>query len=185
MKKIMLFLLLVSSTYAESPKTYLGASFGYLNENFTNADAQASMNSMKFKAGYGERKAYAVEFSLDYAQSKAKIFSSSNNVSSDGDRYGLNIDLVKGFDFDVYVLPFVKAGFGAGRMRVDRELQDKLSYGAFSVGAGFLIPINEHFDLEVVCDYKKTSYEKINLISSQIRYESNLNVLYFGFNTRF
>jgi len=185
LKKIILFLLLVSSLYSDA-KLYLGSSVGYFTEDFNNdIDAQSSTTIGRFKAGYGVREAYAIEFTLDYVQNRSKIFSSSNTQEFDGDKYGLNIEFVKAFDYDIFILPFLKAGFGTGFLDIQRETQNILHYGSYNVGVGSFIPISEHFDFEIGYDYKFLSYEAIDIVAKQVRYESNVNIFYFGFNVRY
>lgn len=185
LKKILLFLLLLPSLYADA-QIYIGAGAAAFSEDFNNGvEAKGSAKSAKFKIGYGDRAAYGVEFSLDYVQTESKIFSSSNAVSSDGNRYGINVELVKAFDFDIYVLPFFKAGFGTGFLDINRETQKSLRYGSYNLSFGTLLPINKNLDFELSYDYKYTSYEAIDTISEKIRYESNVNTAYFGFNIRY
>ena len=180
MKKIILFLLLISSLYAEA-KLYVGFGYGMYDENFIEGNkAQSSSRLMKIKAGYGDRNAYAIEFSIDKLKNESNIFS-----QSDSDKTGLNIELIKAFDFHKYINPFFKAGFGAGYFKIDRELQDTLNYGSFNLGLGCFIPLNEHFDIELTYDYKYITYEAIDTIAEKISYNSYLNALYFGFNVRF
>jgi len=175
----MLFVLLSASLYAES-KIYLGVNYGNLNENFNNSKAESSSDALKIEIGYGIREAYAIEFSAEAIENKANIF--SNN---DGKKYNFNIELVKSFDYDLYLLPYMKAGFGAGYLEIERELQTKLNYGSFNLELGVLLPINEHYDFELGYSYKSISYESIDTIATQVTLESNLNTLYFGFNIRY
>ena len=184
MKKI-IFLLLVSISLYSDAKTYLGLNYGQLNENFTTEDAKTSSQFVTLKAGYGLREAYAVEIYLEYAKNESKIFSSDPSVSVDGDKYSINVELVKTFDLDIYVLPFIKAGFGAGFLTIDRTLDDKLSFGSFNAGTGVYIPLTDNFDFELGYKYKSFSYEALDLISSKIIHESESSSVYFGFNVRY
>jgi len=180
LKKIILFSLLLTSLYSDA-KIYMGASGGYLNETFNDAaDTSGSAEMAKFKIGYGVREAYAVEFSLDYLKNESNIFSTTGE---DGDKFGLNVELVKAFDFDTIVIPYFKAGFGAGYFDISHAKKSSLNYGSFNLGLGFFIPINEHFDFEIGYDYKYVSYEKIETSSADIN--SNMNGAYAGFNVRF
>ncbi len=180
MKKIILFSLLLTSLYSDA-KIYMGASAGYFNENFTNdLDASNSSTQATIKVGYGLQKAYAIEFSVDWVENKSNIFS-----ENDGDKYALNIEFVKAFDLHKYINPFFKAGFGAGNLTVDRELQDRLNFGSFNLAAGTFIPINEHFDFEIGYSYRYLTYEKIDTVVNNISYESHVNVIYTGLNVRF
>jgi opacity protein-like surface antigen len=184
LKKIILFLLLYSSIYADS-HPYLGLSVGAYNEKFTEFEAISSSQTATLKAGYGDIKAYAVEFSFEYANNKSKIFSSSADTAHDSDKYGLNVNLLKSFDFDIYVLPFVKVGFGTGFLKIDRALQKNLSYGSFNAAIGTFLPLNETIDLELGYEYRHVSYEKIDTVVDKISYGSNLNMAYMGLNYRF
>lgn len=185
MKKILLLLVMISSLYSEA-QFYIGANYGTFNESL-NGDLEAYNVSQTttFKMGYAERETYGIEFSLDYTPNDSKIFSSSENVQTDGDKYGLNVSLSKAFDYDIYILPFVKAGFGAGFFDIDRVLDDKLYYGSFNIGAGILLPVNDNFDFELGYDYRYTSYEAIDMVAKKELFTSNIGIAYFGFNIRY
>jgi len=180
LNKIILFLLLTVSIYADA-KFYIGTSYGTFYESFDgDTSAYSSSNTATLKAGYSQRETYGIELSLDYTKNKSNIFS-----ADDGDRYGLNVSLTKAFDYDIYILPFIKAGMGAGFMNIDRNTDDKLYYGAFSIGGGVLFPVNDNFDFEVAYDYRYNSYEAINMISEKLLYSSDINIISFGFNFRY
>ena len=183
LKKLLLFLLLMSSLYSQS-QFYIGTGIGAYNESFdTDNDISLSTSIATFKVGYGDRKNYAIELILDYMPNKSKIFSSSGTY--DGDRYGFNLALVKAFDFDIYALPFVKAGFGSGFMKIDRAMQTKLSYGSYNIAAGMLLPVNKTFDIELGYEYRYVSYQAINTIAQRVQYNAHANSVYGGINIRF
>jgi opacity protein-like surface antigen len=182
LKKLLLSTLLLSSLYAES-KIFLGTSYGYYSESLTRTDSSetsGSSNMLSIKAGYGDVKAYAIEFSLDYIDNKDALFS-----QNDGEKYGLNVDLLKAFDFDIYILPYIKAGFGAGIL--DTELNDgSFKYGSFNLGLGTFIPINDSLDLELGYNYRYLTYEKDNdTTTNEATPTSHINLIYLGINTRF
>lgn len=175
-----MLLLLFTALYSDA-KIYVGSNYGYLYETFDdNTNAQSSSDMARIKIGYGDREAYAIEFSLNYVNNQSKIFS-----YNDSKKYGLNVGFTKAFDFDIYVNPFFKAGFGAGFLDIQRELQKKLNYGSFNLGLGIFIPIDEYFDFELGYDYQSISYESIDIIVEKKRFSSNVNIIYFGFNVRF
>ncbi len=183
LKKLLFFLLFTSSLYSQS-LLYIGTSIGAYHESFdTDDDISLSTSIANFKIGYGNRKNYAIEFILDYMPNKSKIFSSSGTY--DGDRYGFNIALVKAFDFDIYALPFIKAGFGSGYMKINRNMQRKLSYGSYNVAAGMFLPINATLDVELGYEYRYVSYQSINTISQSLQYDAHANSVYCGINIRF
>lgn len=184
MKILLLFFLLLSSLYAKS-SIYIGTNTGIYHESFNKVKASSSGEIATFQVGYGDRKAYAVEFSLDYSQNSAKVFSSSTDVSKDGDRYGLNISLLKAFDFNIYALPFVKVGFGTGTFDIKRTLQKSLTYGTFNFTLGTFLPLSQHFDAEVGYEIRETSYESIDTIATKTSYGSLINIAYMGINYRF
>lgn len=180
MKKILLITLLISSLFAEA-KIYMGVGGGFVNESFNNEDkTNASSEMARLKIGYGDIKAYAVEFSFDYLKNDKNVFSTTGE---DGDKFAINIELVKAFDFDIFINPFFKTGFGAGFFDISDPNASSLNYGSFNLGLGFFIPINEIFDIEVAYDYKHVSYKKVSDRDKAIN--SNMNGAYLGINARF
>lgn len=184
MKKIILFLLLISSLYAEA-RVYLGMSGGFYNETFTTLEASNSGTMATLKVGYGDIKSYAVEFSIDYAKNNSKIFSAPNSLSNDGNKYGFNVSLLKSFDWDIYILPFIRVGFGSGFLDIDRVLQKSLSYGSFQGSIGSFIPLSDNFDVELGYEIRSTSYEGIDTITQKTSESSLSNIAYIGVNYRF
>ena len=182
MKKLLPLLLLFSSLLFAEAKIYLGAGYAYNSETvkYNSSEDTISNNALRLKIGYGDRKAYAVELSLDYVDNKSSIFD-----SGDGKKYGFNVELLKAWDFDIYVNPFVKAGFGAGYLETPADLNNgSLTYGSWNLGTGIFIPINEHFDIELAYEYKYVSYQKLdNDLASNPT--SSLNIGYIGVNFRF
>lgn len=180
MKKITLFLLLVTSLYSEA-KVYLGVGSNLYNEKFINAnDAQSFSYTNKIKIGYGDINRYAFEISLDKVKNESNLFS-----KDDSDKYGINVELIKAFNLNLAFNPFFKGGFGAGYMNIDRTLQDRLYYGSFNFGLGLFIPINKYSAFEVAYEYKRLTYEGIDVLVDNISYKSNLNSAYLGLNIYF
>lgn len=173
------------STLFADATPYIGTHIGIYTEKFSEIDATSSSSLANIKIGYGDRKAYAVELSLDYLNNNAKIFSSAPSTSSDGDKIGFNINLIKAFDFDIYALPFIKVGFGSGVHNIDRELQKSLAFGSFQLAFGTYLPLNKHFDLETGYEVRHISYEAINTITTKTSYNSVMNTMYFGINYRY
>ena len=185
MKKIILSLLLFSSFLFADSKAYFGLAYGTVEENFKTANATSSSpEALNIKFGYGIRKAYAIEVSLEYVANESKIFS-TGDAEFDGDKYSMNIELVKSFDLDIYILPYLKAGFGTGIMKIDRVLDDSLSFGSFNLGTGIFISINDNLDFEIEYKYKSFSYEGLDLIASSITHTSFSHSAYFGLNIRY
>ena len=181
MKKIILFLILISSLYANQSdaKIYLGTSYGYMNESFSESGYDSiSAQTAKVKIGYGIRESYAVEFSVEYTQKDENVFS-----TNDGDRYGINLELMKAFDFDIYINPFFKGGFGAGYLDIENSSNKSLNFSSYNLGVGCFIPVNEHFDFEIGYSYKFTSYEKVQEGDKELN--SHVSIGYLGINVRF
>ena len=158
----------------------MGAGYALYDESSQDTDATNSSNSIELKAGYGVREAYAVEFSIDYI---------TNTPSSEAPwsaKYAFNIALVKAFDFDIYVNPFLKVGVGAGIIdNRDNDLMSK-TYGSFNMGGGIYIPLSKHYDIELSYAYNNLSYEKNQDEKLQSAYQtSHVNIAYIGINTRF
>lgn len=184
MKKILLFLLVISSLYCND-KFYLGTNYGYYQEKFSIINANNTSTISRIKVGYGDIKSYAIEFSLDYLPNQSKIFSSSTNVTKDGDKIGFNVALIKAFDFNIGLYPFAKVGFGTGFMDIKREIQNSLSYGSFNLSAGTFVPLSDTIDLELGYEYRSVSYQAVDTIVTKRRISSNANIVYIGFNVRF
>ncbi|WP_324171462.1 outer membrane beta-barrel protein [Sulfurimonas sp.] len=192
MKKIILLALILTSLYsnqtADKSKVYVGLSGGYMNEAFSDdAKTTGSAKMAKFKIGYGIRTAYAIEFSIDYLKNTSNVFSTL--PAKDGDKYGLNVELIKGFNWDIFINPYFKAGIGTGIFDIKyySSNQNSLNYSSFNLGLGFFIPINEHLDFEVGYDYKYVSYRKLISSNQEILKDlnSNINGVYIGINARF
>ena len=183
LKTLLLLLIFISSLFGEA-KVYVGTHYALFTESFNDIDATSSSDLLAVKIGYGDIKAYAVEFSLEYAQNKSKIFSSSPTTQTDGDKIGFNVSLLKAFDF-TYLYPYVKIGFGTGYLNIQRELQDSLAYGSFEGTIGSHIPLSSSFNLEFAYEMRHNSYESINTIVTKTSYSSVSNITYFGINYRY
>lgn len=163
-------------------KIYFGANYGLHYETFE-AKAQkaySNTNALGLKVGYGNRDDYAFEFSLDATKNEANVIS-----ENDSQKYALNIELLKAFDFDLFFNPFVKIGFGAGYLSVDRETASTINFGSFNFGTGIFIPLSESTDIELGYIYKSISYEKFNLLDEKAELQSSQHGAYAGFNFRF
>jgi len=177
LKKILLLSLLLSSLYSDA-KIYLGVGAANYTENSKDSDISNNSNMVKLKAGYGVRSAYAVELSVDYVDNKP-----TNNTPWKA-KYGFNVEVIKSFDFNIYINPFIKIGFGAGIIdNRDNNLLSK-TYGSFNTGAGLFIPISKHFDIEMSYTHSDISYEKDNILH-EFNQTSYTNSYYIGVNTRF
>lgn len=184
MKKIKLFLLLTATLLADATP-YIGTHFGAYSESFSEVEATSSSSLANIKVGYGDRAAYSIEFSLDYLNSDAKIFSSDTTAAKDGSKIGFNVSLIKAFDFDIYALPFVKVGFGSGVQKVSRKLENALANGSFQLALGSYIPLGEHFDMEIGYEVRHISYEAIDTVVTKTSYNSVMNTMYLGINYRY
>jgi len=179
LKKIILLSLLLTSLYSDA-KIYLGAGYTAYAESSKDSDATNDSNALKIKAGYGVREAYAVEFSLDYIANTPTLEAPWKA------KYGFNVALIKAFDLDIYVNPFVKAGFGAGIIdNRDNSFMSK-TYGSFNMGGGVYIPLSKNYDIEISYTYNNLSYEKNEQDKLQaFNQTSYVNIAYIGINTRF
>ena len=159
----------------------MGAGYGYVNEKVSGSNAKsASNNEGKIKIGYGERDAYAVEFSLYYIDNTNHLLS-----ADDKEKYGFDITLMKAWDLDIYALPFVRVGFGSGKMTSSaREGKKAIMYGSFNGALGVLLPLSKHIDIELAYEYKGLSYQKVNPDVSSYD-KSKQQELYSGINFRF
>lgn len=176
LKKITLFLLFLTTLAFGEAQLYVGTGLGYANvkADLANSSLEETFSEdlMRLKFGYGDRKAYGVEFTLDY-------------VNSDPKKYAFDVSLIKAFDWDIYVNPFVKAGFGGGVLD-NRDNENKsLTYGNFHAGAGVYVPLVADFELELAYEYKHRSYQKKNELDITENRTANINYGYIGVNYRF
>ncbi len=185
MRHLILFFTLFASLHAfqYDAKFYMGVGGGIQYETFTKeySDAQNTPYFGSLKFGYGDIRAYSVEFVLNYIDNKSNIFSPNDQA-----RYGMDVMLLKAFDLTHYLYPYFRAGFGAGEMKVQRLLEDKIAYSSFNIGAGVFIPLAKSgFDLELNYEYRFTSYQSVDLIADKLKLQSHINQFYLGINYRF
>ena len=189
MKKIIFSLFVLTySLYAFSydAKFYVGVGGGVQYESFT-SDEEGKTNSpalVSLKVGYGDRRAYSVEFVINAIDNKSNIFS-----KKDGRRYGMDVMFVKAFNLSEYFYPLVRAGFGAGEMHVDNagiDNKSKLAYSSFNIGAGAFFPISTKWDIEANYEYRFTSYQSyLEENEHEHKAQSHINQIYVGVNYRF
>jgi len=181
LKKNLLFLpLLIASSLYGDAHVYFGTGIAHVSEKLDSTDKSITNTQKSIKIGYGIRDSYAVEFALDYTPNNKTYF-----ASDDGRKYGFSVDLIKAYDFGIFINPYLKLGFGAGALQTTADLNNNsLKYGTFNTAVGFFIPLSSQFDVEMAYQYKYVSYEKINLATSD-NPNSNLNLAYIGFNIRF
>ena len=182
MKKLLPLLLFISSLLYAEAKIYLGTGYAYNSETvkYNGKEDTISNNALRLKIGYGDINAYAIELSLEYVDNKSTIFD-----SGDGKKYAFNVELLKAWDFGIFLNPFVKVGFGAGYLETPADLHNgSLTYGTFNLGAGCFIPINEHIDIELAYEHKSASYQKLdNGLTTNP--SSQTDIGYAGINFRF
>lgn len=176
MKKLLILIALSSALFAEA-KVYVGAGVGFLHEKLDNSKAK-TYNHGKLKVGYGDINAYAVEFSFDYTQKDNK-----ETIYNATDSYGVNVELLKAFDFNTFFNPYLKAGFGFGYYKSNDKKETSMHYGNFIFGTGVFIPFLEYYDLQLGYEYKTISYEKAEEEKNNI--SSNAHIGYIGINVRF
>lgn len=164
------------------PQVFLGFGGGSVTEQFSSESLNKIVNGVHGKviAGYGDRTAYLVQIGLSYIQYDANIFS-----QNDGYNLYLDVDLIKAFDFGIGVYPFAKAGFGAGKMKVDRTIQSELGNGDFHLGGGVYIALGKHADLEFSFVSRGKNWERVNLIANEEEAKSASIEPYFGINFRY
>lgn len=182
MRKIIIASLILNTLAFGEPQVFLGFGGGSLTEKLSSTSIDKTVGGYhgKVTAGYGDRKAYLVQIGLNY-------FEYDDNVFSDNDGYNLylDVDLIKAFDFGIGFYPFVKAGFGAGKMKVTRTVQSELGNGDFHLGGGFYVPLGHYADLELSFVSRGKNWERVNLIATEEEASSASIEPYFGINFRY
>jgi hypothetical protein len=154
--------------------------FTVTNPGQSAQNEKAMFQGVQLKAGYGDIRAYAVEFDVGYGAYDKNIFSDKDT----GYVY-FDISLIKAFDFDMGFYPFFKLGMGTGELEVRRTLAHSLSSGSFFGGLGAYVPIGKGFDLEASAIYRFKSWEDLDMIGAQIQSSSYFIEPYLGINYRF
>ena len=179
MKYFLLFSLLFSSLFAEA-QIYIGSSIGVFKESIYDRPNTDNLSTARLKFGYGDIAAYAFELSLDAIDADTQETSLVQN-----NRYALTVAVLKAFDFDIGLNPFLKVGFGTGYYKEDISGESVTRhYGHYTAGSGIFIPLGNYFDLEAGYEYKFLSYENTNEGSTKSK-KAHANQVYFGFNVRF
>ena len=162
----------------------MGLGYDLYTESYTASASSlpsSTDNAVKLKVGYGIREAYAVEFSLDYVDHASYEEAPQTGKA----KYGFNIALMKAFDWNIFINPYIKAGFGAGILDNQGKKDKSLTYGSFDLGTGIFIPINSSYDIELGYEYKHLTYQKEDDQKLTEKNESNVNTIYLGINVRF
>ena len=185
MKRLLpLYFFIISSLYGFNydVKFYMGVGGGIQSETISNEgyDASNAPSYGAIKFGYGDIRAYAVELVLNYIDNKSNIFSPNDQV-----RYGADVMFLKSFRFTKLLYPYIRAGMGAGEMKVERVLENKAAYSSYNIGLGVFLPLTRHIDLETAYEYRYASYQSIDLIADKLNLTSHINQIYFGINYRF
>jgi len=207
-----LFLLTLFTTllfgYQYDAKLYVGLGGGSEVESYTNTnDISLDSTSAGFgviKFGYGDQKAYAIEFALNYIANSNHIFS-----TSDGAKYSLDITFIKAYPLTSWFYPFAKVGFGAGEMEVNKATlgegdiginltddakklkRDRISYSSYNIGFGGYFPLSSTLEFEVSYLYRYNSYQSLDYNENgsndikTLKLKSHINQIYFGINKRF
>ena len=175
--------LLYLSLFAEAA-SYLGFSIEDSTEFFVLEDESrnASTPQYKFKAGYGDIAAYSVEASFSYMNYATDIFSYNGH---DGAAYMLDITLYKGWNLGHNLYPYLDVGIGMGDMKVNRELENSLTFSSFNFGGGIRYVISETYDFDLGLNYKLRTWQTISLIADNVNPTSHLVNPYIGINYHF
>ena len=193
MKKIITISILMSNLLFAEAQVYMGVLGGYSSENFSKPYNKSTSSPMaKLQIGYGDLKGYSVQFGFIYDTNSDSVFADAG--SKDKEKYSVDVELIKAFDFDIGFYPFLKAGFGAGYF--DTQItytnadgtftKNKLDFSSYNAGAGFYYPISEHFILELGATYKYISYERWDKSSTgPSAVDTNAVNTYAGINYRF
>jgi len=184
MRTLLLLSLFFFSLLAE-PAGYIGISIEDSTELFLldGETRDASAPQYKVKAGYGDIAGYAVEASFSYMDYKTNIFSAP--TGDDGAALMLDITLYKGWDLGYDLYPYLDVGIGMGDMRVDRQLEDSLTFSSFNFGGGIRYVINNTYDFDIGLNYKLRTWQTISLVSEKVDVTSHLINPYIGINFHF
>jgi opacity protein-like surface antigen len=180
--RTLLVLLALSISLLAEHKAYIGFSIEDSSEYFAinGNDEFASSPQYKLKAGYGDIGGYSVEASFSYMDYATNIFS-----DNDGRALMLDITVYKGWDVGYNFYPYLGVGIGMGDMKVDRILEDSLSFSSFNFGGGLRYVISNTYDFDLGLNYKLRTWQTISLIADKVNVTSHLINPYIGINYHF
>lgn len=169
------------SLFAEAAG-YIGLSIEDSTEFFVLSDrtVDASTPQYKIKAGYGDISGYAVEAAFSYMDYATNVFS-----SNDGEALMLDITLFKGWDVGYNLYPYLDVGIGMGDMKVERQLEESLTFSSFNFGGGIRYVINNTYDFDIGLNYKLRTWQTISLVADSVNVTSHLVNPYIGINYHF
>ncbi|MDA3946506.1 MAG: outer membrane beta-barrel protein [Helicobacteraceae bacterium] len=182
MRILLVLSLLCISLFAE-PSGYIGISIEDSTEFFTlkgSDTINASAPQYKIKAGYGEISNFAVEAAFSYMDYSTNVFSSNDSAA-----LMLDITLYKGWDMGYNLYPYLGVGIGMGAMKVERQLEDSLSFSSFNFGGGVRYGISQTYDFDIGVNYKLRTWQTISLVSEDVKVTSHLVNPYIGINYHF
>lgn len=161
---------------------FVGMGGGLLSETFSSPtlEKETQAGYVKAKAGYGNPGGYGVEVCLSYFEYDRNVFS-----DNDGTNLYFDVNIIKGYDFDIGFYPYLKVGIGAGYLSVDRSTDSTLGNGSFQGGGGFLVPLGKGVDVELELLYRHKNWERVDLITEQVDVSSSVLEPYLGLNYRF
>lgn len=188
MKKILIPSLLLSTALFADSQFYVGVLGGANYESFGSPyNTSTSSPVAKVQLGYGDIKDYSVQLGLLYDKNNHNIF--STGTTNDKEKYSMDVELIKAFDFGWKLYPFLKAGFGAGYFNINADYtggnKSSLNFSSYNAGAGAYYSLSEHFNLEAGVTYKSVSYEKIDPNASAKGISTKVIFTYLGVNYRF
>ncbi|MEE8589476.1 MAG: hypothetical protein V3S80_09055, partial [Sulfurimonadaceae bacterium] len=70
-------------------------------------------------------------------------------------------------------------------MKVERQLEESLTFSSFNFGGGVRYVINQTYDFDLGLNYKLRTWQAISLISEQVKVTSHLVNPYIGINYHF
>jgi len=181
MRFLFLLSFLYVSLFAEAAG-YIGLSIEDSTEFFVldERTVNASTPQYKIKAGYGDIGGYAVEAAFSYMNYATNVFS-----TNDGAALMLDITLFKGWDVGHNLYPYLDVGIGMGDMKVERQLEESLSFSSFNFGGGVRYVISNTYDFDIGLNYKLRTWQTISLVSEQVKVTSHLVNPYIGINYHF
>jgi len=180
--RILLVLLSLYISLLAEHKGYVGFSIEDSSEYFAIGTEEriASAPQFKIKAGYGDIDGYAVEASFSYMDYAQNIFS-----TNDGSALMLDITVYKGWDVGYNLYPYLGLGIGMGDMKVERQLEESLTFSSFNFGGGLRYVISRTYDFDVGLNYKLRTWQTISLVTDKINATSHLVNPYIGINYHF
>ena len=162
---------LVSSSFVVSAAmadVYVGVEYGAASNTHeieasagaytATGDYDNDYSNIKLKIGAGEDGGVKLQGTLSFISYDESIFDETNK-----DYVEFGLDLIKEFEVNKQLYPFIKGGMGVGAMDVEGYTEDSILAVSFNLGAGLSFKATDNISLLAGVDYVYRKWQDIEV----------------------